>query len=49
MDEFTLTKQIVKHGNQSIIILPKILEDLLQPKTVVEVKIKVIKKPLIKK
>ena len=45
MEEITLTKQIVKHGNQSIIILPKILENLLKPKTLVEVKIKVIKIP----
>ena len=44
MDEFTLTKQIVKHGNQSIIILPKILENMLKPKTLVELKIKIIKK-----
>lgn len=43
MDEFTLTKQIVKHGNQSIIILPKILENMLKPKTLVELRIKVIK------
>ena len=45
MEEITLTKQIVKHGNQSIIILPKILENLLKPKTVVEVKIKVLTIP----
>ena len=45
MDEITLTKQIVKHGNQSIIILPKILGDMVQPKTLVEVKLKVLKKP----
>ena len=44
MDEFTLTKQIVKHGKQSIIIMPKILDEILKPKTLVELKIKVIKK-----
>jgi len=43
MDEFTLTKQIVKHGNQSIIILPKILRKVLKPKTLVELRIKVIR------
>lgn len=48
MEEITLTKQIVKHGNQSIIILPKILENLLKPKTLVEVKIRIIKIPEIK-
>ena len=45
MEEFTLTKQIVKHGNQSIIILPKVLEYLLKPKTLVELKVKIIKRP----
>jgi len=44
MEEFTLTKQIVKHGNQSIIIVPKVLEDHLKPKTLVELRIKVIKR-----
>jgi hypothetical protein len=48
MDEITLTKQIVKHGNQSIIILPKILGNLLKPKTLVEVKIKILTIPEIK-
>lgn len=45
MKEITLTKQIVKHGNQSIIIVPKILENLLKPKTLVEVKIKILTIP----
>ena len=45
MDEFTLTKQIVKHGNQSIIIVPKVLTKILKPKTLVELKIKVIPTP----
>jgi hypothetical protein len=45
MQEFTLTKQIVKHGSQSIIIVPKVLENHLKPKTLVELKIKVIQKP----
>jgi len=49
MEEFTLTKQIVKHGSQSIIILPKILDDVLKPKTLVELKIKVIKRSGVKK
>ncbi len=43
MVEYTLTKQIAKHGNQSIIVLPKVLEHDLKPKTLVEIKIKVIK------
>lgn len=43
MKEFTLTKQISKHGTQSIIVIPKILQDQLQPKTLVEVKIKILR------
>lgn len=40
MDEFTLTKQIAKHGKQGIIVIPKILEEHLAPGTLVELKIK---------
>ena len=43
MQEFTLTKQISKHGKQAIIVIPKILQNQLQPKTLVEIKIKVLK------
>lgn len=42
---YTLTKRIAKHGNQAIIVIPKILEEELKPKTVVEVNIKVLKRP----
>jgi hypothetical protein len=45
MDEFTLTKQVAKHGSQSIIVLPKILENELQPRTIVEIRIRVLKRP----
>ena len=44
MDEFTLTKQVAKHGKQGIIVLPKILEEDLCPGTLVELKIKILKK-----
>lgn len=44
MDEFILTKQVAKHGNQGIIVLPKILEEELCPGTVVELRIKILKK-----
>lgn len=44
MNEFSLTKQIAKHGSQAIIVIPKILQDELCPKTLVEIKIKVLKK-----
>lgn len=42
MNEFTLTKQISKQGAQSIIIIPTFLKDRLKPKTLVEIKIKVL-------
>ncbi len=42
MNEFTLTKQISKQGNQSIIIIPTFLREKLKPKTLVEVNIKIL-------
>jgi len=42
MKEFTLTKKISKHGKQSIVTIPKVLEHLLPPQTLVEIKIKVL-------
>jgi antitoxin component of MazEF toxin-antitoxin module len=42
MTEFTLTKQISKQGEQSVIIIPTFLREKLKPKTLVEIKIKVI-------
>jgi len=42
MDEFTLTKQISKQGQQSIIIIPAFLKEKLKPKTLVEIKTKVL-------
>jgi len=41
--QFTITKKIAKHGNQAIIVIPKIIENELKPGTVVELKIEVIK------
>jgi hypothetical protein len=40
--QFTITKRIAKHGSQAIIIIPRILESMLKPKTLVEIKIEVI-------
>ncbi len=40
--QFTLTKRIAKHGNQAIIVIPKLIEDVLRPGTIVEVRIEVI-------
>lgn len=42
MDEFTLTKQISKQGLQSVIIIPTFLRERLKPKTLVELKIKIL-------
>ncbi len=42
MKEFTLTKQISKQGMQSVIIIPSFLKEQLKPKTVVEIRIKIL-------
>ncbi|MBS3064893.1 MAG: hypothetical protein J4451_00065 [DPANN group archaeon] len=39
---FTLTKKIAKHGTQSIIVIPKVLQELIKPDMLVELKIKVL-------
>ncbi len=39
---FTVTKKIAKHGKQAIIVVPKVLQNLLKPNTIVELKIKVL-------
>jgi radical SAM superfamily enzyme with C-terminal helix-hairpin-helix motif len=40
---YTLTKKIAKHGKQSVIVIPTFLSDELKPKTVVEIRINVVK------
>jgi len=40
--EYTIRKKIAKHGENSIIVIPKLLRDELKPKTVVEINIKVL-------
>ena len=40
---FTITKKIAKHGKQSIIVIPSFLKQELKPKTVVEVKINIVR------
>jgi len=42
MKQFILTKKIAKHGLQSIIVIPKILEKKLKPKTVVKITIDIL-------
>ena len=40
---YTLTKKIAKHGTNTVIVIPKFLQDELKAKTIVEVRISVIK------
>ena len=39
---FTITKKIAKHGNQAIIVIPKILENRLIPGTITKVIIEIL-------
>ncbi len=45
MKNFTITKKIAKHGNQAIIIIPKLLQDSLKPNTIVKLEIEVLQEP----
>ena len=38
----TITKKIAKHGAQAIIVIPKVLQNMLKPNTLVELRIKVL-------
>ncbi len=40
---YVITKRIAKHGKQSVILIPKYLQENLKPKTIVEVRIDIIK------
>ena len=40
---YTITKRIAMHGQQAIIVIPKYLQENLKPKTIVEVRIDVVK------
>ena len=42
MQEYTLTKRIAKHGSQAILVIPRVLEHAIKPKTLVEVRIRVL-------
>jgi len=42
MKQFVITKKIAKHGSQSIIVIPRLLEGHLKPQTVVKLTIDVI-------
>ena len=40
---YTITKKIAKHGNQAVIVIPKVLGDDLKPGTIAEIHIKILK------
>jgi len=40
--QFVLTKKIAKHGSQSIIVIPRMLEKDLKPKTIVKITIDIL-------
>ena len=40
--KFTIRKKIAKHGKNSIIVIPKLLQKELIPKTIVEVNIEIL-------
>ncbi|MFH1399130.1 MAG: hypothetical protein ABIG95_03385 [Candidatus Woesearchaeota archaeon] len=43
--EFRIRKKIAKHGENSIIVIPKLLREELKPKTIVELYIKILEEP----
>ena len=42
MKQFIITKRIAKHGSQAILVIPRLLEKELPPKTIVKVTIDII-------
>ena len=40
--QFTITKRIAKHGQQAIIIIPALLQEILKPGILTEVKIDIL-------
>ncbi|MBI4451436.1 hypothetical protein HY642_05660 [Candidatus Woesearchaeota archaeon] len=44
-ENFVITKNIAKHGANSIIVIPKVLQDDLKPQTLVKLTIEILKKP----
>ncbi len=41
--QFTITKKIANHEKQNVIVIPDFLKEELKPRTVVELKINIIK------
>jgi hypothetical protein len=42
MSQYIITKKVAKHGHQAIIVIPKVLQDKLKPKTLVKLTIDVL-------
>ncbi len=42
MKQFIITKKIAKHGSQAIIVVPRVLEQHLKPRTLVKITIDII-------
>ena len=40
--KFTITKKIAKHGNQAIIVIPRVLESQLKPGMTCEISIDIL-------
>ena len=40
--EYTITKKIAKHGKQVVIIIPSVLQRVIMPDMLVEVKITIL-------
>lgn len=40
---FVITKKVAKHGNQAIIVIPRVLEEDLKPGTVVKLDIDIVR------
>lgn len=40
--KYTITKKIAKHGKQTIIVVPKVLESQLKPGNIAEITIEIL-------
>ncbi|MEM2874306.1 MAG: hypothetical protein QW063_02595 [Candidatus Nanoarchaeia archaeon] len=40
--QFTLTKKIAKQGNQAVLVIPRLLQGILKPGTLVKVTLDII-------
>lgn len=40
--KFVITKKVAKHGSQSIVVIPRILEQHLRPGTIIQINIEVL-------